>query len=160
LAARQAIPSSSFMKYILVLLTVGLLSSCNWFKQKTKSTVNKSGEIVAKTGSEFVDGVSKGVEKTFQTEVIISDELKRIGLKNGKVIISSTDSTTDNILTTYLIFDNDIEREITVKVFNESGLEYGRVTEAVKGKKNEAKYVDFVFDRRTNIDGKGKATFE
>ena len=148
------------MKYVFILLATVFITSCNWFKQKTKETVNKTGEVVAKTGSEFVDGVSKGVEKTFQNEVTFSDKLKNEGLKSGKIIINSSESSTDNILTTYLIFDNNIEEKITVKVFNEAGLEYGRVTQIVKGQKDEAKYIDFVFDKRTNIDGKGKVTFE
>ena len=148
------------MRYILLIFATVALASCNWFKQKTKATVNKSGEVVAKTGSEFVNGFSKGVEKTFENEVIISNELKSAGLKTGKIIINSTDSTTGNILTIYLIFDGNLEKSITIKVVNDSGQEYGRVTEFVKGNKNEAKYVDFVFDKRTNIDGKGKITLE
>ncbi|HEX5026682.1 MAG TPA: hypothetical protein VFV68_15485 [Agriterribacter sp.] len=148
------------MKYFFILLTIGFLTSCNWFKQKAKDTVNKSGEIVAKTGSELVDGVSKGVEKTFQNTVIFSGELQKDGLKAGKFIINSTDSSIDNILTGYLIFDSNMERNITVKVFNENGQEYGRVSQHVQGQKGEAKYIDFVFDKRTNIDGKGKVSFE
>ncbi len=51
------------MKHILLILAIGLLFSCDWAQQKTKETVNKGGEIVAKTGSEFVYGISKGIEK-------------------------------------------------------------------------------------------------
>jgi hypothetical protein len=59
-----------------------------------------------------------------------------------------------------LIFNNDFQKEITVKVFSPDGQEYGRVKEMISAKKDEAKYVDFVFDKRTNIDSKGKITFE
>ena len=59
-----------------------------------------------------------------------------------------------------MIFENDIDENVTVKVFNENGLEYGRVSQKVKGQKGDAKYVDLVFDKRTNIDGRGKVTFE
>ena len=31
---------------------------------------------------------------------------------------------------------------------------------SIKGNKGEAKYFEFEFDKRTNIDGKGKITFE
>jgi len=148
------------MKYLIVLLMFVTLLSCNWAKSKAKDTVNKSGEIVAKAGSEFVDGVAKGVEKTFESEVKFSEQLKQKGLKSGKILVSSSDSASDNILTAYLIFDNDFDQSITVKVFNESGQEYGRVGQLVKGVKGEAKYVDFVFDKRTNIDGKSKITVE
>ncbi|WP_217607121.1 hypothetical protein [Chitinophaga sp. GbtcB8] len=148
------------MRYTLILLTAIFFISCNWAKQKAKNTVNKTGEIVAKTGAEFADGVAQGVEKTFKNEVIISKELKNCGLSSGKIIINSSDSTVDNVLTAYLIFDKTIEKTITIKVFNQDGQEYGRVRQAVKGEIGEAKYIDFVFDKRTNIDGKGKVTFE
>ena len=147
------------MKYLFLLLSVTLLS-CDWAKQKTKETVNKTGEVVAKTGSEFAEGVSKGIEKTFQNEVIFSEQLKKEGLQSGKIIINSTDSTTDNIITAYLIFNNDLDRTITIKVLSSEGQEYGRVTQQLTGKKGQARYVDFVFDKRTNIDSKGKLMFE
>ena len=147
------------MKYLLIALTLTFVS-CNWAKQKTKDTVNKTGEVVAKTGSEFVNGVSKGIEKTFQNDVVFSDQLKKIGLKAGKIIIHGTDSTTDNILTTYLIFDNNLDQNITIKVISEDGQEYGRVTQHVTGQKGDAIYFDFIFDKRTNIDSKGKLLFE
>jgi len=134
--------------------------SCNWFKQKGKEVANKTGEAAATVSSEFVEGASKGIEKTFVNEVIFSEDLKKAGVTSGKIIISSTDSATDDIVRAYLIFDNDFQRDITVKVFSPEGIEYGRVKETISAKKDEAKYVDFVFDKRTNIDSKGKITFE
>jgi len=148
------------MKYIYIVIVTCIFSSCDWLKQKTKETVNKSGEVIAKTGSEFIDGVSKGVEKTFQNEVIFSEALKTKGLKAGKIIIISTDSTSDNILSVYFIYDKDIHQKITAKLFSESGQEYGRAKQIVKGKKGDAQYLDFIFHKRTNIDGKGKVVFE
>jgi hypothetical protein len=147
------------MKYLLILLTL-VLASCNWAKQKTKESVNKTGEVVAKAGSEFVNGVSKGIEKTFQNEVVFSESLKKQGLKSGKIIIHGTDSSADNILTTYLIFDENFDHNVTIKVISDEGQEYGRATQHVAGQKGDAKYVDFIFDKRTNIDGRGKLLFE
>lgn len=147
------------MKYLFIILTLTFVS-CNWAKQKTKETVNKTGEVVAKTGSEFADGVSKGVEKTFQNQVVLSDQLKKQGVQTGKIIIHGTDTSTDNILTTYFIFDNDVDQSITVKVISDAGQEYRRIKQNLKGQKGEAKYIDFIFDKRTNIDSKGKLLFE
>lgn len=147
------------MKYLFFFLAFAL-SSCNWAKHKAKETVNKTGEVVAKTGSEFVNGVSKGIEKTFQNEVVFSEQLKKQGLKSGKIIIHGTDSSVDNILTAYLIFDGKIDQNVTIKVISEEGQEFGRVTKHVTGQKNDAGYVDFIFDKRTNIDSKGKLIFE
>ena len=150
------------MKFISILCISFFLitTSCNSAKDKAKDAANKTGEVVAKTGSEFADGVAKGIQKTFSNEVIVSDNLKTNGLKTGKIIITGTDSTSDNILSAYLIFEKDFNQQLSIKVFDEQGLEYGRTNQLVSAKAGEAKYVDFVFDRRTNIDGKGKISFE
>lgn len=147
------------MKYLFIFFAV-TLCSCNWAKEKTKAAVNKTGEAVAKTGSEFAQGLSKGIEKTFRNEIVLTDQLKKQGLQTGKIIIRSTDSTSDNILTAYLIFENNFDQDITIKVIDEGGQEYGRVTQNIEGHKGEAKYIDFVFDKRTNIDSKGKLLFQ
>ncbi len=144
---------------MIIFLGLGLLS-CNWAKDKAKGAVNKTGEVVAKTGSEFAQGLSNGVDKSFSNEVVVSGALKAAGLRTGKITYHGTDSTTDNIVTAYLIFDKDLDQHITIKVLNAEGVEYGRTTQPVKGGKGEANYWDFVFDRRTNIDGKGKLVVE
>ena len=129
-------------------------ASCNWAKEKTNQTVNKAGEVVAKTGSEFAEGFKKGVEKTLQHTLQLSDELKKKGLSTGKVIITSSDSASDHILSAYLIFDQPIEQAVTLTLFSEDQQEYGRITQTIKGQKGEAKYIDFVFDKRTHINEK------
>lgn len=145
---------------ILFLLISTAISSCDWAKDKTKNAVNKAGEIVGKTGSEFGDGIYKGVKKTFENEVKISDELKAKGLELGEVLINSTDSTTDNILTAYVIFNDNFEEEITIKVINENGKEYGRLTEKIKAEKGKARHIDFTFEKHVNIGTKGNITIE
>jgi len=134
--------------------------SCNWAKEKTKETVNKTGEVVAKTGSEFIDGVEKGVEKTFKHKVELSDALKAKKLSTGKILILSSDTTEDNILSVYFIFDDDINQEISLKIIDDLGQEYGRKKQLIKAAKNEAKYIDFVFDKRTKISSQSRLIFE
>jgi hypothetical protein len=147
------------MKYLFLLLTVTLLS-CNWAKTKAKNTVNEAGQVAGKAGSEFVNGVAKGIEKTFQNEVVLSEDLKMKGVKTGKIIIHGSDSTDNNILSVYFIFDKDFNRGITIKVISNEGQEYGRLTQIVTGRQGEAKYLDYIFDKRTNIDGRGKLQIE
>ena len=147
------------MKLIYAMLCVACFS-CNWAKQKTKETVNKAGEVAAKTGSEFVNGVSKDIQKTIANEVVIDETLKKQGLQTGKIIILGTDSTTNNILSAYLIFNENFDRDIPIRVISEEGQEYGRSKQPVKGLHGDARYVDFVFDKRTNIYVKGKLVFE
>jgi hypothetical protein len=92
--------------------------------------------------------------------VVLSDALKKQGVSTGKITIGSTDSATDNILTAYLIFQNDFDRNVRVRVLDDAGREYGRTVQMIKGAGGEAKYFDFVFDKRTNLDSKGKLVFE
>jgi hypothetical protein len=147
------------MKYLIVGLAM-VTASCNWAEKKAKDTVNKTGEVVGKAGSEFVNGVAKGVEKTFENEVKFSDQLTKQGLEAGKIVIRSSEHHSDDIISAYLIFNKNFDQEVTIKIFSPQGKEYGRTKAQVKGKKGDAVYVDFTFDSRTNIDGKGTISFE
>lgn len=149
-----------YLKTTILLTSILILTSCNWAKDKAKETANKTGEIVAETASEFGDGMYKGVKKTFKNEIQLSGELKKAGLEFGETTINSTDTTTDNILTTYIIFNQDFDKTVTIKLFNKENKEYGRSTKEIKGKKGQAKYFDFTFDKRVNIGVRGKITFE
>lgn len=152
-------PKYNTMKYLIVALAL-VTASCSWAGKKAKETVNKTGEVVGKAGSEFVNGVAKGVEKTFENEVRFSDPLVKQGVEAGKIVIRSSEHHSDDILSAYLIFNNDMDQEVTCKVFSPEGKEYGRARAHLKGKKGDAFYVDFNFDSRTNIDGKGSISFE
>ena len=55
---------------------------------------------------------------------------------------------------------NDFKQNVSVKVFDQNGQEYGRVSLLVEAKKGEAKYFDFIFDQRTNIESKSKFVIE
>lgn len=136
------------------------MTSCNWTKDKSKKAINKTGEIVGKTGSEFGDGVYKGVKKTFENDVKTSDRLKAKGLDLGEVLINSSASGTDNVLTAYIIFNANFDQEITIKIFDENGKEFGRLKEHLKGEKDDAKHFDFTFDKRVKIGSKSSITIE
>ncbi|WP_127846579.1 hypothetical protein [Psychroflexus aestuariivivens] len=147
----------TFTTFLVLILAI---SSCDWAKDKTKKTLNKTGEIVGKTGSEFGNGIYKGVKKTFENDVKISDQLKAKGLELGEIVINSSDSATDNVLTAYVIFNDNFDQEIVIKIFNENGKEYGRLKEKLNGEKGDAKHFDFTFDKRVNIGMKGSIKIE
>ncbi len=92
--------------------------------------------------------------------IVISEDLTKEGLKTGRININHSPEATDNIISVYCIFDRDFDHDVTVKVFDEADREYGRMKQNIKGSKGEARYIDFVFDTRTNIDGRGKISFE
>lgn len=143
------------MKYFTILFIL-TLSSCNWAKNKTKQTVNKAGEVVASAGSEFVDGIQKGVERTFKNEVILSDKLKEQGIQTSKILILDSENGTNNVLSVYIIFNKDFNSSVTIKLLDDENSEYGRASQTIQGKQGEAGYFDFSFEKRTNIESKGK----
>ncbi|MBL4652757.1 MAG: hypothetical protein JKY53_07805 [Flavobacteriales bacterium] len=146
--------------YILLSLLSILTISCDTVKKKTKDTINKSGEVVGKTATEFFEGISEGVDRTLQCSIELSQNIVSKGLKTGKFSIESDSIGTNNRLTLYLIFDENFNDSLLVKVFDKKGLEIGRTKMNVAGKKGDANYFDFIFDKRTYIEVKSKVTIE
>ncbi len=138
-----------------------VLISCDRVSDKTKKTINAGGEAVGKTATEFIQGVSEGVDKTLQCEIILSKELTDNGLRTGKFSIhNDTTGGQNNVLTLYLIFDKEFSRTISVKAFDKLGLEFGRTKMKIDGRSGEAKYYDFAFDKRASIESKSKLTID
>ena len=146
------------LPFLLILVTT--LAACDRVKETTKNTIGKTGETVGKGTSEFFDGVTEGVDETFRSEVVLADPLPAKGLKTGKFLITSAPGAKDNIFTVYLIFEENLAEKVTVKVFDNQAREYGRVTQNVVGKRGEAKYFDFVFDKRTNVERRSRFVIE
>jgi hypothetical protein len=64
------------------------------------------------------------------------------------------------MLSVCFIFKKDFSRRLMIKVFDSKGPETGRSSQLVKGKKDEAVYIDFIFEKRTNIYSDSKMTIE
>ena len=50
--------------------------------------------------------------------------------------------------------------DFSIKVFDKDGQEYGRATANVAARHEDAKFVDFIFDNRTDLEGKSKFVME
>jgi len=138
-----------------LLLVIGIAASCGQIKSKTKEVIGKTGETVGEGTSEFVNGVSKGVDQTFECEVEIDQTLVGQGLKVGKFYIPDS-AGTNCTLSAFVSFEKDFNRNITISVFDEKGKEYGRTSKWIENKAGEGKYIDFVFDIRTDIESRSK----
>ena len=145
---------------ISIFMVLVLLTSCGRVKEKTKETINKGGEAVGKTATEFFEGVSEGVDKTLQCDLSLSQSLIDAGLRTGKFSIENAEEGRNNQLTVYLIFDRDFKTLVTAKVFNKRGLEVGRAKIDIAGKAGEAGYFDFIFDKRSYIEVRSKIIIE
>ncbi len=146
-----------FLIMILFLLEI-LTSAC--VSDETKERLNKAGNETGQTVGKFVSGVTNGVEKAFEAKVEFSQDLKDKGLKPGKITIANDEEGKDNLLNVYIIFNQDFEGQLFAKAFGNKGLEMGRTKVFVSGKKDDAHFIEFHFDKHTKIDSDSKITIE
>ncbi len=118
-----------------------------------------ASEKVGKSTANAVKGIKKGIEKVTQINIEVSETLKNKGISTGKVKLDSKGGR-HNLLNVYMIFEKNINRTISLKVYNSDGLELGRSKTLVKGNAGDAIFVDFLFDTRTNIDRDNKVIME
>jgi hypothetical protein len=143
---------------ILTSLVSILLLSCSTSTVKEK--INKAGDVAGQTAGEFIEGASKGLQKAFDVQVAPTASFTAKGLALGKTTVTSDAKATDNVLVVYLIFNQDYSGKLTAKIFDDKQAEMGRSTILVTGKKDDAKYVEFHFDKRANMDSKHRITIE
>ena len=146
------------MKQVLILVLLVWIFSCS--TDNIKEGINKAGDVAGQTAGEFIEGAAKGVEKAFDVNVKLPENLKQHGVEFGKTYVTSDTVGTDNLLMVYVIFNKPYSDTLVAKVFDDKHLEMGRVAAVVSGLQNEAKFVEFHFDKRTNIDSKNTLTVE
>jgi len=148
------------MRYLFLVFVTVAAVACNRVKETAKGAVNTAGDAAGQVAGEFAKGVGDGVEKSFDVVPDYTASFTAKGLKAGEVKLSSDSAATDNVLNIYIIFEKDYKGEVFVKANNSKGLEIGRSTAKIEGKKGAAKYVEFHFDTKTNIDADSKVVVE
>lgn len=140
-----------------MLLISLLLTACS--SGDVKEKINQAGDVAGQTVGEFASGISSGVEKAFEVKIGLNQMLINEGVSIGKVSLNDSGGN-DNVLTVYMMFSRDFDRNITAKAFDSKGAEMGRVRAPVRFKTDEAGFVEFRFDPRTNIDSDSKIILE
>ena len=146
------------MKQLIYLPFLLVCISCNCNRVNDK--INKVGEVVGEAGGQLAKGIGNDATKAFDMKLDLSNSLTEKGLSFGKTTVTDDSIGTDNLLSTYLIFGKDFSGQLTAKVFDNKKQEMGRTIATVVGKSGDAKYIDFHFDKRTNIDNDCKITIE
>ncbi len=145
-------------KIILLSLVALLFTACS--KDKINEKINKTGNVAGEAVGEFASGVSSGVEKATTPKITLSDALQKKGFALGKSTVSNSAEGKDNVLSQYFIFGADYKGDIIVRVLDSKDMEMGRVKATINAKKDEASYIDFTFDKRTDIDNDSKIIIE
>lgn len=141
-----------------MLLCVGLLTHCRTDSGNEK--LSGATEKVGKSAATAVKGIKAGIEKATKINIELSEALKGRGLSLGKTKLDSKNGGRHNSLNVYMIFDKKINKSVLVRVLNNQNEEIGRSKSLITGDAGEAKYVDFTFDKRTNIDRDYKILME
>ncbi len=143
------------------------LTGCEELTGKGGAGLHKAGETVGRSATVIVDGIGEGIKRADKRQLVLSEELKKRGLRTGKFKVDKAESGLtdkepegDNRLTIYCIFDKNFDRAVTVTLSDEAGEEYGRTRVKVTGRAGDARNVDFVFDPRTDIERGTKMVVE
>ena len=143
-----------------IIIVMFLFHSCDRIKNTTQKALNKGGETVGKSATEFIEGVGEGIDQTLALTIRVSDDLSDRGLSTGKYYVSASENGMRNKLTIYLIFENAFDGNIHLKAFDKNGLELGRTSKKISVEKEHATYYDFVFDVRTDLEDKSLILIE
>jgi hydrogenase maturation factor len=143
---------------ISILFTTFICMSCSTSTIKEK--INKAGDAAGQAAGEFAQGASKGISKAFDVKISLPADMTSKGIQFGKAMVMNDSLGDDNMLVLYVIFNKDFEGKLSAKAFDDQSLEMGRASVQVNGKKDQAKYVEFHFDKRTTINSKNRITIE
>jgi hypothetical protein len=141
------------LKQWFSIIAAYILVSCHHVDNKAKQMLHQTGETAGKVGGEIVNSVNEGVKQSMQCQVQLATGLSSKGIQTGKLSFASNGGT-DNVLRLYLIFNEAFTGRLSIRVTDEKGLEYGRTALDIKAIKGSAGFYDFVFDTRTNLEGK------
>ncbi|MBX2972660.1 MAG: hypothetical protein KF797_06125 [Flavobacteriales bacterium] len=131
-----------------------MLAACGRVTEGTKNALNKGGEIAATAATEVAEGLATGVEKTWNIDVRLSDELQQRGLSLGKTMVEEDSAGTDNILVLYMIAAKDFSGPVTAVAIDKDGREYGRASSELSLAANGADYYTLHFQSRTDLERK------
>jgi hypothetical protein len=146
-----------YLKIALLVMPL-FLNQC--VSDETKEKLNKAGNETGQTVGKFVSGVTNGVEKAFEARIALAQNLKDKGIQFGKITVANDSEGKDNLLIVYVIFNMDFKGQLSAKAFDNKDLEMGRTKVTVSGKKDEAKFIEFHFDKHTNIDSDSRISIE
>lgn len=107
---------------------------------------SKTGEISGKLVTAFGKSAYDGAGKILKNKTIILPALKEKGIEVGKIILEE-----NNVLQVYVIFNDNFKGNITIRVKDINNEEVGRATNFVEEKIGTATYLQFNFNRLTDI---------
>jgi len=117
----------------------------------TKSELNKLQAALKEKGLTIVPLKIFFTDKSLvKINVKAADEVKEY-FTVGRTGKHYNDTTYQTNVIVYTVFNKDFKGKLVLKAFDKENAEIGRKTLEVNKKTDDAKYIDFVFDKRTPL---------
>jgi hypothetical protein len=132
---------------VLVVVVVG----CG---KHDESLAKRAGNTLGEAATDFASGVGKGVDKQMAVNVELSKSLAEKGLSKTVAKLSGPDLTNASKplhmrgISVYLIASKPLKSKLIAKALSKEAEEIGRSVVDVDFAADDAKYVDFKFDRQ------------
>ena len=147
-------------KIVLLSALVMAIVACERVKDTASGAVNSGAQAVGRTASDVVNNIDKGISESAKIDIRLSEDLNKNGLTFGKYYFRNGAEGNENVLSLYLISDQDIDRELYAKLFDKNGVEMGRAKLKIQQGKGDAAYYDFVFDPKIFFEYQSKLIIE
>jgi len=128
----------------------GILSLSSF--HRVGQAIESGAETAGKAAGTIAQHVGSGVEQAFELKPDLSPRLSNAGVQLGKTLIGSEGEGTDNKLSVYFIATRKLNLQISARVSDVKGQETGRTNSMLQLDSGQARYLDFLFDKYTNMD--------
>ena len=136
------------MYRILFLFGFLCLGACH----RVGQAIESGAETAGKAAGSIAQHVGSGVEQAFELKPELSPRLSNMGLQLGKTLIGGEGEGTHNKLSVYFIATRRTDVNISARVNDVKGQEAGRTSSRLQLDSGQARYLDFLFDKYTNMD--------
>lgn len=142
--------------FYLQVAVCAVFFGCNWAEHKTRSVLNKGGELAGRAATEVIEGVTTGVERTWSLDVSLSDALLDQGLKLGKVDPEIGLDGRQNKVVMYISAARPFQDTVVAVAFNKDGLEMGRTAFMINAAAGSGGFCVAQFQNFTDLERKSR----
>ncbi len=111
----------------------------------------KAAESLSEGIGEVFKGVSKGFNESLEKVVVDVDAELQPVLEVGRAGKRYNDSTQTTTIVLYTVFNKDFNGQLILRMLDKNNQEIGRQLTSVNKKAEESDFVEFSFDKRTQI---------
>ncbi len=144
------------LRPLLALVVVTLFSGCNWAEDRTKRVLNKGGELAGSAATEVIEGVTTGVERSWDVRVELSPELAGRGLAVGKTTLEADSTGRYNRIVVYLSAAQEFTDTLTAIAMDQNALEMGRTRVPVSRGADSGDHILIQFQQYTDLERKSR----